>query len=103
MSKNLHHHHIRDKIQHKLHTSAKLTSEVAIVGRHHQQLGVLVLDDVLPVDGVGVAQQLVLVDVNSPIQDLYNGGEEEKRWWSRRRKKRSGGEQHTGGDVRRWQ
>lgn len=83
MSKHLHHCRTRDKIQHKLHLSAILTSKVAVVGRHHQQLGVLVLDDVLPVDGVGVAQQLVLVDVNSPVQDLCDGGEEEKRWWRR--------------------
>lgn len=52
------------------HPSALLTPEVAVVGRHHQQLGVGVLDDVPPVDGVGVAQELVLVDVNSPVQDL---------------------------------
>lgn len=103
MSKHLYHCRTRDKIQHKLHPSAILTSKVAVVGRHHQQLGVLVLDDVLPVDGVSVAQQLVLVDVNSPVQDLCDGGEDEKRWWRRRRKKRSGDEQHIGRDVRQWQ
>lgn len=79
MSKHLNHCRNRDKFQHKLHPSAILTSEIAVVRRYHQQLGVLVLDDVLPVDGVGVAQHLVLVDVNSPVQDLCNGEEEEKR------------------------
>lgn len=52
------------------HRSALLTPKVAVVGRHHQQLGVGVLDDVPPVDGVCVAQELVLVDINSPVQDL---------------------------------
>lgn len=81
-----------------------LTPKVAIVGRHHQQLGMLVLNDVPPVNGVSMAQQLVLVDVNSPVQDLWDGEEEEKRWWRRRRRKRRrGDEQNIGRDVRRWQ
>lgn len=67
------------------HPSALLTPEVAVVGRHDQQLGVGVLDDVPPVDGVGVAQELVLVDVNSPVQDLCV----EKK--NKRRRRRGGG------------
>lgn len=67
------------------HPSVLLTPEVAVVGWHHQQLGVGVLDDVPPVDGVGVAQELVLVNVNSPVQDLCM---EEK---NKRRRRRGGG------------
>ena len=50
-----------------------LTSEAAVIGRHHQQLSLRVLDDVTPVDGVSVAQELVLVHVNTPVQDLCKG------------------------------
>lgn len=78
------------------HPSALLTPEVAVVGRHHQQLGVGVLDDVAPVDGVGVAQELVLVDVNSPVQDLCTEKEKKKK---RRRMRMRSGNEHTGREV----
>lgn len=61
----------------------------------------LVLNDVPPVDGVGMAQQLVLVNVNSPIEDLWD--REEKMWWEGRRKMRRGDEHNIGKDVRQWQ
>lgn len=56
-----------------------LTSEVAVVGRHHQQLRLGVLDDVTPVDGVGVAQELVLVNVDAPVEDLWEEKPKKKR------------------------
>lgn len=52
----------------------ELTSSTAI-GGHHQELWARVLDNVLPVDGVSMTQELVLVNIHSPIQDLC----EEKR------------------------
>lgn len=53
-----------------LHPRAVLTSEVTVVGRHHQQVSLGVLDYVTPVDGVCMAQEYVLVHVHPPIQDL---------------------------------
>lgn len=53
-----------------LHPRAVLTSEVAVVGWHHQQLSLGVLDNVTPVDGVRMAQEFVLVHVNTSIQYL---------------------------------
>ena len=47
-----------------------LTSDVAVVGRYHQQLPLGVLDNITPMDGVGMTQEFVLVDVNAPVQYL---------------------------------
>lgn len=52
------------------HPCAILTSEVAVVGWHHQQFSLGVLDNVTPMDGVRMAQEFVLVNVNTPIQYL---------------------------------
>lgn len=52
-----------------------LTSVVAVVGRNHQQLRLGVLDNVEPVDGVSVAQELVLVHVDAAAQYLCTGRE----------------------------
>lgn len=49
----------------------------AAVGRHHHRVDPLVLDNVLPVDGVSVTQELVLVDVHASAQDLC--GERERK------------------------
>lgn len=49
----------------------------AAVGRHHHRVDPLVLDNVLPVDGVSVTQELVLVDVHTSAQDLC--GERERK------------------------
>lgn len=46
-----------------------LTS-VTAVGRHHQVIRTRVLHDVLPMDGVGMAKQLVLVHVHTPMQNF---------------------------------
>lgn len=67
-----------------------LTPEVAVVGRHHQQLGLGVLDNVTPVDGVRVAQEFVLVDVNTPVQYLCT------RRKRRKEKKQTESNEHTG-------
>lgn len=48
----------------------------AAVGGHHHRVDSRVLDDVLPVDGVSVTQELVLVDVHASAQDLC--GERER-------------------------
>lgn len=48
----------------------------AAVGGHHHRVDPLVLDNVLPVDGVSVTQELVLVDVHASAQDLC--GERER-------------------------
>lgn len=54
-----------------------LTCDTAVGGHHH---GVArVLHDVLPVDGVGVAEELVLVHVHPSAEDL---------WWDEKGKKR---------------
>lgn len=60
------------------HPRAILTSEVAVVGRHHQQFSLGVLDNVTPMDGVRMAQEFVLVDVNTPIQYLCIEREKER-------------------------
>lgn len=56
-----------------------LTSKVAVVGWYHQQLSLRVLDNVSPMDGVRMAQKFVLVNINTPIQDLCKG-RQKKRW-----------------------
>lgn len=50
----------------------------AAVGGHHHRVDPLVLDNVLPVDGVSVTQELVLVDVHASAQDLCGERERER-------------------------
>lgn len=50
-----------------------LTSRVTAVGRYHQEFSKGVFDDVLPVDGVGMAQEFVLVYQNATIQYFCRG------------------------------
>lgn len=50
-----------------LDTCGILTSKVAVVGWHHQELSMRVLDDVPPMDGVRMAQEFILVNVNTSI------------------------------------
>lgn len=54
---------------------AVLTSEVAVVGWYHQQLSLGVLDNVTPMDGVRMAQEFVLVNINPTVQYLCTGRE----------------------------
>lgn len=56
-----------------------LTSEVAVVGRYHQQLSLGVLDNVTPMDGVRMAEEFVLVNIYPPIQYLCTKEREKKR------------------------
>lgn len=51
----------------------------AAVGGHHHCVDPLVLDNVLPVDGVSVTQELVLVDVHASAQDLCGEREKDRR------------------------
>lgn len=44
-----------------------LTSKVAVVRWYHQQLSLGVLDNVTPMDGVCMAQEFVLVNIDTPI------------------------------------
>lgn len=60
-------------------TNTVLTSQVAVVGRHHQQLSLGVLDNVTPMDGVCMAQEFVLVNINTPIQYLCTERDRKKR------------------------
>lgn len=53
-----------------------LTGTAAVCGHHHR-VGPGVLDNVLPVDGVSVTQELVLVNVHATAQDLC--GERDRR------------------------
>lgn len=46
-----------------------LTGDAA-VGGHHHRMGTWILDNVLPVDCVCVTQELVLVHIHAPAQDL---------------------------------
>lgn len=61
-----------------------LTSVVAVVGGNYQQLRLGALDNVAPVDGVGVAQELVLVDVDAAAQYLCTGREKDRKRNERR-------------------
>lgn len=59
----------------KIHLNA-LTGTAAVRGHYHR-VDPRVLDDVLPVDGVSVTQELVLVNVHASTQDLC--GERNRR------------------------
>jgi len=48
-----------------------LTCVATVVGRNHQKFRTRVLDDVMPVDGVSVAQELVLIHIHASIQDFW--------------------------------
>lgn len=50
-----------------------LTSRVTAVGRYHQEFRKGVFDDVLPVDGVGMAQEFVLVHQDATVQYFCRG------------------------------
>lgn len=57
---------------------AILTSRVTAVGRYHQEFRKRVFDDVAPVDGVCVAQEFVLVNQNTTVQNLCRGRRDKK-------------------------
>lgn len=55
-----------------------LTSGVTAVGRYHQEFRKRVFDDVTPVDGVSVAQEFVLINQNSTMQNLCRARKDKK-------------------------
>ncbi len=64
-------------------THLTLTCVATVVGGQDQKFRTRVLDDVLPVDGVSVTQELILIHIHTSIQDFYNRGGDLKRGYIR--------------------